>query len=113
MFSSRVSVEPQYGQRKAFELSWTSVVAPAERGAGGAKPASRSFSRPAGVMRSVDHESSRRTSTCASQPAASVTTVSSPLGTRRRRAAHHRHLLPERRELVEEAALHGLGALRL
>ena len=48
MFSSRVSVEPQYGQRNAVRCSWTSVGAVASRGAGGAKPAARSFSRPAG-----------------------------------------------------------------
>ena len=48
----------------------SSVGAPAPRGAGGAKPASRSFSRPAGVILSVDHESSSRTSTCGSPPSA-------------------------------------------
>ena len=38
------------------------------RGAGGAKPAARSFSRPSGVMRSVDHESSEITATSGSPP---------------------------------------------
>src|SRR3954471_18570404 len=68
MFSSRVSVELQYGQRKVFDCSCTSVVAPAERGAGGGRPAARSFSRPAALMRSVDHESSWITATAGSAP---------------------------------------------
>jgi hypothetical protein len=55
MFSRRVSVEPQYGQRNAFDWSCSSFGGPAARGAGGAKPAPRSFSRPAGVILSVDH----------------------------------------------------------
>jgi hypothetical protein len=62
MFSSSVSVEPQYGHRNGPRWSWTSCGAAAVRGAGGAKPASRSFSRPFGVIRSVDHESSTMTS---------------------------------------------------
>src|ERR1700760_2905581 len=33
MFSSRVSVEPQYGQRKTWACSWTSFGAVASRGA--------------------------------------------------------------------------------
>ena len=68
MFSSRVSVELQYGQRCTAFCSWSSVGAAAARAVGGAKPASRSFSRPAGVILSVDHESSSRTSTCGSPP---------------------------------------------
>src|SRR2546430_9406418 len=61
MFSRRVSVEPQYGQRWTLDWSCTRVGADVPRGAGGAKPEARSFSRPCGVMRSVDHESSRQT----------------------------------------------------
>src|SRR5206468_2798618 len=38
MFSSLVSVEPQYGQRNAFDCSCTSDGPDAARGAGGAKP---------------------------------------------------------------------------
>src|SRR5215216_192980 len=56
MFSSSVSVEPQYGQRKIPRCSWTSCGGPALRGVGGAKPDSRSFSRPAGVIRAVDND---------------------------------------------------------
>ena len=63
-------VEPQYGQRKTFDCSCTSCGAPASRGAGGAKPAARSFSRPAAVILSVDHESSWITRTSGSAPSA-------------------------------------------
>ena len=77
MFSSFVSAEPQYGQRNVAVWSCTSVVSPAARGAGGAKPAARSFSRPSGVMRSVDHESSWITSTSGSAPSSATFAASS------------------------------------
>ena len=68
MFSSFVSLEPQYGQRKTADCSCTSVGADASRGAGGANPATRSFSRPSGVILSDDHESSEITRTSGSPP---------------------------------------------
>src|SRR5919201_756482 len=72
MFSSRVSVEPQYGQRKTADWSCTSVGALASRGAGGAKPAARSFSRPSAEMQSVDHESSAITAISGSPPSDAI-----------------------------------------
>src|SRR5690348_17765944 len=69
MFSRRVSVEPQYGHLCTCDCSWTSL------GAGGAKPAARSFSRPAGVILSVDHESSWITWTSAPGTFSSIARV--------------------------------------
>ena len=59
MFSSLVSVEPQYGQRKTPALQLDERRRRPPRAAPAARsPAARSFSRPSGVIRSVDHESS-------------------------------------------------------
>ena len=57
---------PRAAKRAALELEQRRRLGRA-RG-GGAKPAARSFSRPAALMRSVDHESSRTTSTSGSAP---------------------------------------------